>query len=365
MIARTHISLRSFALRCGASRSLLALGAIVVAVSTGLTGCGHPAGVIFEPMENAPRWPAPPEQARIEYVGSLTLETDLKPRVSFAASLGRALFGGREIRTMLSPIDVSSDDAGRLFVCDSNAQSVHVFDLETREYARREPPESVGGFSQPVAITIDDQDRLLVADAVARIIDVFDTDGVYIGAWGDGQLTRPAGIAFDPIGRRIIVADSAAHQLVVFDLEGNVQNVIGQRGSQLGQFNFPTAVAVGPTGHIFVSDSLNFRIQVFDAAFRPIRSIGEKGDLPGYFGLPKGITVDANGLLFVVDAHFEVVQIFDSEGQLLLSFGREGQGPGEFWLPAGVHTDGTGRIWVADSYNRRVQVFRVVEEASP
>ncbi len=357
MLALTDMSLRSSVLEWGAGA---VIGAAIV-----LTGCAHPAGVIFEPMEDAPRWPAPPEPARIEYVGSLTLESDLKPRVSFAASLGRALFGGREIRTMLSPIDVSSDQAGRLYVCDSNAQVVHVFDLETREYARRKPPESAGGFSQPVAITIDDQDRLLVADAVARVIDVFDREGVFIGAWGDGQLTRPAGIAFDPIGRRIIVADSAAHQLVVFDLAGSVQSVIGKRGSAIGQFNFPTGVAVGPTGHIFVSDSLNFRIQEFDAAFTPIRTIGQKGDLPGYFGLPKGITVDENGLLFVVDAHFEAVQIFDSEGRLLLSFGREGQRPGEFWLPAGVHADGTGQIWVADSYNRRVQVFRVVEEASP
>src|SRR5205807_7758485 len=95
---------------------------------------------------------------------------------------------------------------------------------------------------------------------------------------------------------------------------------IGSRGTEPGQFNYPTNVALDSHGRIYVSDSLNFRIQQFGPDFAPIRQIGRKGDLPGYFGQPKGIAIDSQDHLYVLDAHFEAVQVFDAMGQLLMDF---------------------------------------------
>lgn len=330
-----------------------------------LSGCGRAAGVIFEPLDPPLRWPAPPDRPRLEYVGSLAAESDLKPAQSFFDGLGRALFGAEAPRAMLSPMDVATIDS-RVFVADSNAQVVHVFDLDTRRYQRWAPDEAHGGFSQPVALAADDRGRLLVADAVAGVIDVFDARGQLVAAWGAGELARPAGVAFDPAHQRILVTDSAQHHIAVFDLDGNLLRTVGGRGSDLGSFNYPTAIDVAPDGSVVVSDSLNFRVALLDQNLAPIRAIGAKGDMPGYFGLPKGVAFDSHGRIIVVDAHFEAVQLFDALGRLLTFFGVEGQAPGEFWLPVGAHVDQRdGWLWIADSYNKRVQVFRFLEEAQP
>lgn len=330
-----------------------------------LGGCGQPTGVLFQPQEPALLWPPPPAPARIQYVGQLATSDDLHPGKSFGEGLGEALFGRKPSRSMLTPYAVCTDGRNRLFVCDSNAQVIHVFNLSNRHYEQWRPANDSGGFSQPVGIVFDTMDRLLVADSIAGAIFVFADDGTYLGDFARESLVRPCGLAADRRTGRIFVADPGAHQVVVLAIDGEEIARIGQRGIQLGQFNFPTNVAVDSAGRLYVSDSLNFRVQVFDRDLNPLRQIGEKGDMPGYFSHPKGLALDSDDHLYVVDAHFESVQIFDRDGRLLLAFGEEGHGPGQFWLPAGIAVSADDRIWVADSYNRRVQVFQYLPEVEP
>jgi DNA-binding beta-propeller fold protein YncE len=328
------------------------------------TGCGQPKGELFPLVDPPVVWPPAPEPARIEYVGQLTTTADLKPARSFFQGMGEALFGREDVRSMLTPYALCIDDADRLFVCDSNAQVVHVFDLERRTYETWRPPEEAGSFAQPVGIAIDELGHLLVADSVAGTVFAFDRRGRYLGDFDGEHVIRPTGLAVDRHRHRVFIADPGAHQVVVLAPDGELLHRLGTRGTELGQFNFPTNVAVDATGRLYVSDSLNFRVQVFDPDLEPLRQIGEQGDLPGYFSRPRGIALDASGHVYVVDAHFEAVQIFDPDGRLLLSFGREGSGPGEFWLPAGIHIDLQNRIWIADCYNRRVQVFQYRTETT-
>jgi YD repeat-containing protein len=328
-------------------------------------GCATKPGVIFPPLANPVRWPDPPEPPRIAYVGQIAASTDLKPAKGFLESLSEGLFGKKNFHTLLSPYAVCTDNRDRLFVADNNGQIVHVFNFNTREYQQWKPAAKTRPFAQPVGLAYDPAGRLLVADSVAGVIFVFADDGKFLGELGAGQLQRPCGIAIDPATRRIFVADVAAHQIVVLDHDGQLLTRIGQRGSTLGQFNYPTNVALDSTGRLYVSDSLNFRVQQFSPDLRPLRQIGGHGDLPGTFSQPKGIAVDRQDYLYVVDSRFESVQIFDPQGQLLLYFGEEGRDPGQFWLPAGIFIDVNNRLWIADSYNRRVQVLDYLPEKLP
>ena len=326
-------------------------------------GCGSAPGVILEASEASPRWPKPPDAARIEFLGEIRTDTDLKPAKSGLARLSEGLFGADEVNAMQSPIAVCTDGADRAFVADTNARVVHVFDLATRAYSTWKPTE---GFDTPVAVAFDAVNRrLLVSDSAAGWINEFDEKGAFVRRLGADALERPCGVVVMGDGR-LLVADVSAHQLVVLSRDGAELGRMGHRGTGLGEFNFPTNLAIAPDGRIFVSDSLNFRIQVLSPDLVAERQIGSQGDLPGYFAQPKGVAVDAQGHVFAVDANFEAVQVFTTDGALLMSFGREGTGPGEFWLPAGIHIDPKGRIWIADSYNQRVQVFRgVSEEVGP
>ncbi len=342
-------------------------------------GCGHDAGIIFEPLHDPPVWPPAPEIPRIRYVGELATSADLKPARSFGEGLHDSLFGEEDSYSMLSPFAICSDGRDRIFVADTNAQEIHVFDLNTREYERW-PLENSVSLAQPVGIAWEAGNkgntggiggtggtggRLLVSDSVAGVIHEFDHQGAYRGGWLGEFLDRPCGLAIDATRQRLYVADAGAHQVLVFSLKGELIHRLGERGSGPGQFNFPTHVAVDSSGFLFVSDSLNFRVQVFSPEGAFVREIGGYGDRPGYFSHPKGIAIDSEDHLYVVDARFESVQIFNAEGNLLLAFGEEGHDAGRFWLPAGIHIDSQNRIWIADTYNRRIQVFEYLTEDHP
>jgi len=330
-----------------------------------LGGCGHDAGVIFPNVPNAPQWPGAPAEPRIRYVGQLTGSQDLKPAVTSMQVLSSVVFGDTSTaRSFQTPMAVCTDGADRVFVADSGDHVIHVLDLKTRTYQRWTPTGRK--LLTPVGLAYDGSGRrLLVSDSGAAAIFVFSLDGQFIGELASGQLKQPCGLAVDPRSGRVFVADVAAHQVLVLSPSGQVIERLGARGDALGQFNYPTNVAIDTQGRLYVSDSLNFRIQQFSADLEPIRQMGRHGDMPGYFAEPKGLAIDPDGHVYVVDSQFEAVEIFNDAGNLLLDFGEEGRGAGEFWLPSGIFIDGRGRIWVADSYNHRVQAFDYLPERKP
>jgi len=324
-------------------------------------GCAAPKP-IFEPINPPIVWPAPPEPARIRYVGQLITSADLKPSVSALEGIGGALFGKKPARSMLTPYAACTDNRDRLFVVDTNAQVVHVFDMKTRKYERIQPTLNQL-FSQPVGVAYDTiNDRLIVSDSVAATVYIFSSMGGLVAQTPQGLFQRPTGVCFDAINKRIFVADTTAHRIVVIAPNGQPITTFGSRGTAVGQFNYPISVALDHANRLYVCDSLNYRIQEFSPDLQPIKAFGRKGDLPGYFGQPKGLACDSQNNLYVVDASFEAVQLFNPDGQLLLNFGEEGTKSGQFWLPAGIFIDPSDRIWIADSYNRRVQVFQLVRE---
>ena len=347
---------------CTFSRATGAAGLAVLLCLAPLAGCASSPGALFDPANTQHRWPPAPDQPRIQYVGELRGQADLHAGRSGLQRIGEALFGADPAEVFVSPIAVCTDGADRVFIADSNAQAVHVLDLRTRAYRKFASKEPQPRLAQPVALAWDPAGRLLVSDALGAEIVIFDAAGGRTGAIGTGILKRPCGLAIDPATHQVFVADTGAHQIVVFDKDGRELSRIGRRGSGPGEFNYPTYVTLDASGRLYVSDSLNFRVQIFSPNLEALRQIGRKGDMPGYFSQPKGIAIDPDGHLLVVDANFEAVQIFNAEGRLLMSFGHEGQAPGEFWLPAGIFVDPTGRIWIADSYNRRVQIFDRVDE---
>lgn len=343
-------------LGCGVP-SRHAIAATIVIGLLAQWGCASKPGELFAFEGERPAWPMPPEQPRVRYLGELRQDKDLKPGRSAMEGLRAVLFGRTPPQEMIRPLGVCTDGADRVFVVDSAAAVVHVFDLAKRTYARWSPPEGYPEFGSPVAVAWDNRGRLLVCDSSAQMLFVFDSHGVLLGTLGEGFLVRPCGVAIDAERDRVLVVDSALHQVVVMSSDGTEIGRIGRRGTGHGEFNFPTSITLGENGRMFVSDSLNFRVQVLDAGGTFLGQIGRKGDLPGYFSQPKGVALDPDGHVYVVDANFEAVQLFQQDGTLLMTFGHEGHGPGEFWLPVGIHIDANARVWIADSYNRRVQVF--------
>jgi sugar lactone lactonase YvrE len=329
-----------------------------------LGGCasGSPPRAWNEP-ETTLVWPAPPEQARVQYLGSIRTAANLGVTPGFFERLRRLVLGTREL-ALVKPVAVARNARGLLVVADPGVPTVHFFDLEQKKHRwlSREWAEKL---RSPVGVAVDDADRVYVADSVLARVLVFGPEGEPVAEIGEGVFQRPTGLALGPRQKRLYVVDTLACRVLVFDRDGREIARFGRRGVGPGELNFPTHVTVSRDGTIAVSDSLNFRVQLFRSDGTPLGSFGRAGDGAGDFARPKGIGADTAGRLYVVDAAFENVQIFDREGRILLAFGSAGGGPGELYLPSGLHLDSRNTIWVADSFNGRVQVFRLLPEAGP
>ncbi len=327
---------------------------VMLAVAAMSGGCGRPQGILFPAIAPARVWPSPPDMPRIKLLGYLSGSDDLKAARSGGDVLANVLRGPRPAIKFSGPHALAIREPGLLAVADGTGAAVHILDLENRTHLL------VSGFGEehfavPVGVAWVGE-RLFVTDAGRREVIELGTDGHFVRSFGKETLRRPVGITYSSARQRLYVVDGDDHQLKVFDLTGTMVATLGRRGTQPGEFNFPSHVCAAGD-RLLVADSGNFRVQLLDLDGVCLKTIGKKGDGAGDFALPKGVAFDSEGHIYVVDAQFENIQVFDSNGQLLMAFGEEGSGLGEFSLPAGLMIDGSDRIWVADAGNRRIQVF--------
>ena len=303
-----------------------------------------------------PRWPSA-GQARIVHQRNLHAGEDMG-RSSFLDSLGR-LITGESPRRMLRPSSVAVRPGRWMIVSDQELQAVHLVNLKSgkRRFVDRFKDQY---FVSPVGVAVCES-LFAVADSALNGVYLLTEAGKPVRRIDKpGGFGRPTGLAFDPTHRELYVVDTLAHEVCVFDLEGNLRRRFGARGSDVEQFNYPTHVFVDARGQIYVTDSLNFRVQVFDRMGRYRFDIGRHGDASGHLGVPKGVAVDSQGHIYIVDSYFSTVQIFDAEGRFLLNFGHPGERSGEFQVPTGIAIDADNRIYVCDSLNRRVQIFEYI-----
>ncbi len=303
------------------------------------------------------QWPPAPQTPRILYSGSFKAAGTKKGSGSWLKKAVDALFGAeKSVPLLVRPYGIYAD-AQKLYATDPGSGTVHVFDRVRNRHVQVEKADEFDIIS-PIGVTADSTGHIFVSDSVLKRIFVFASDGQLLRAIGQEEIfQRPAGIALSE--EKLYVVDALAHRVLVLSkTDGRLLFTFGAKGSNPGEFNYPTHIFIARDGRIFVTDSLNFRVQIFSRDGRFMSSFGKPGDGSGNFSKPKGVAVDSEGHIYVVDAHFDNVQIFDETGQLLLAFGSPGNGDGEFTLPAGIFIDPSNKIYVADSYNGRIQVFQ-------
>ena len=332
--------------------------ALMIAVGLLLltSGCGAPAPVKVSPEVPAAllAWPRPPAEPRIHYARSVAGPYEWGIVKSFFRRMMDTLTGkGQE--HFIRPTGVAERD-GVLYVADPGAQALWILDPVRNQFVK---VDQVGmeALGSPVAVAVRPDGAVFVADTLLNKVFLLDRAGKLMRIAAEEGLVRPAGLAYEPGTQRLYVVDSAKHQIAIYSPEGNLVGTWGRRGTQDGEFNHPTHVALDGTGTLLVTDALNFRIQAFDREGRFLWKLGRPGDGSGDLAAPKGLGADSEGHVYVVDALFDAVQIFERDGTLLLGFGERGTREGQFWLPGGLFITPQNQIYVADAYNQRVQVF--------
>ena len=299
-------------------------------------------------------WPAAPERARIKFVRYISSPEDLGLRESFSRRVRDALVG-KDDRNMTRPYAIAIDDE-KVAVADPGAALIHLFDTERKTYHQL---ASAGDyiFTSPIGVALAEE-RIYIADSELNKVFILNHRFKLLATIEN--LQRPTSLAFDPVRQRLYVAETLAHQIRVFDQNGEPLFIIGERGETNKQFNYPSHLAFAD-GHLFVNDTMNFRVQIFDFEGHHLQTFGKHGVGSGHFTQPKGVTVDSRGRVYVADAMSNQVQIFEQDGTFLLGFGSAGNGPGAFQMPTGLAI-WDDLIYVSDSFNRRVQVFQILSE---
>ncbi len=279
-------------------------------------------------------FPALPDPPRIQHLVTFTGEKDMRaPSSAFA----RFVLGEDEAAQQLSQPYGSAMYDGRLYVVDTGAAAVAVFDLARKTFSY---PASLsnGQLRRPINIRIDGDGTKYVADAGREQVLVYDRDDRYVTAYGKAGLFRPTDLAI--VGDRLYVTDVLHHQIHVLEkASGKTLFVFGKAGSGAGELFHPTNISQGPDGDLYISETSNYRLQRFTLDGTPVRTYGEVGATPGSFARPKGVAVDHAGRIYVSDAAFENVQLFDGQGKLLLFFGQAGDAARRLHLPAGISLD--------------------------
>jgi DNA-binding beta-propeller fold protein YncE len=342
--------------------SLVVLFLTIVLTSVGCAS--NTGGNAEQEIGVLPQWPPAPQAARISYLYSVTTPADARTHRSWFGKAWR-LIKGAEPEKISRPQGIHVDSSGRLYVVDTRQEKIHVFDIGGSRYSSF-PDKPIAEFDYPVGITADGSGRVYVSDSSSKLVHVFDSFGKkYLTSIGKGQLMRPTGLALRPETGELLVVDTLASSIIVFDTSNfEVKARAGHDGEQEDALHYPTNIALAPDGDAYVTDALNFRIQILNSDLTFLDHFGEAGDGPGFFSRPKGVAVDSDQNIYVVDALFDNVQIFNRNGELLLAFGTSGHAAGEFWLPNDIFVDGNDRIYVSDSYNSRVQVFQYRSQAT-
>jgi DNA-binding beta-propeller fold protein YncE len=332
-----------------------------------LSGCAAPQKAFqYVGEEEGLIWPQQPDVPRYQYVGQLAGEhnfvaagsSKFKDKMIKALKWMVGLFSSkRQVVVLQRPQGGMVGDDGRIYVTDVGRPGIYVFDKELGKFHHWKWADKDGGFLSPIAVAQATNGEILVTDSELGIVVRLDKEGEPLGSIGKGILKRPTGIAVDPTSGFMFVADAHEDNIKVFSDTGDLVDVIGVSGENVGEFNGPLHM-VYSRGKIYIIDALNARVQVITAEGDYLKGFGKRGLFVGDIPHPKGIAVDSEDNIYVVESYHDHLLIYNSDGEFLLPIGGTGNKIGQFYLPAGVWADKQDRIYVADMFNARVMVFQ-------
>jgi sugar lactone lactonase YvrE len=213
------------------------------------------------------------------------------------------------------PIALAVTGDGWVFVSDSKAGQLYQAGPGSKYLERFDTSSTL---QQPTGIFWDEKTaRLYVTDTGAQSIKVFDRNGnleFTIGERGNlpGLFNFPTYLWID--GDELLVTDSLNFRMQRFRSDGEPVHVFGKNGDKPGDFSRPKGVATDSHGHVYVVDALMHALQIFNRQGDLLLSIGGQGQDEGRFWLPNGIFITGDNKIFVADSYNKRVQVFRYEG---------------------------------------------------
>lgn len=209
-------------------------------------------------------------------------------KIGFSPTLAR-FSRAIELASLTAPADwplrataMRFDAAGNLYVLDARNARVCVFDREFKLVrAWGAHGDAAGALREPTDLAVvDDGSRVSVVDAGHRRVLCFDANGAVVATAPAGEndaaaLVDPFGVAIGADGA-IYVSDAGADCIRVFTRDGVELRRWGRRGLGAGEFFKPAGLAFDRLGRLFVVDWGNHRLQSFTPAGEFVSMFGAR-----------------------------------------------------------------------------------------
>jgi DNA-binding beta-propeller fold protein YncE len=320
--------------------------------------------------------------------------------------------GGSATKALLNmPFDVAFDAGGNLYFSDTFNHCIRRVDSRTgliatvagdgkEGFSGDGGPATKARMNEPYGVVLDRAGNLYVADRLNRRVRRLDgATGVMTTVAGDGSkafsgdggpavragLVEPNGVALDPTGHRLFIADVADHRVRVVDLGTSVITTFAGDGrgrhagdggpARAASLFGARAVEVGPDGSVYVLERQGNSLRAVDPPSGIIRTLagtGAKGDTgdggparSATFNGPKELAIDPAGNLLIVDTENHAIRRINARSGVVSTIAgdgtRGGRGDGgpatsaQLSRPHGVAVGPNGAVYIGDTENHRIR----------
>ena len=175
--------------------------------------------------------------------------------------------------------------------------------------------------------------------------------------FGQNTLERPYGITVNI--EQVFLTDIGLHALLKFDRKSyELVMKTGNKGSEYGQFNYPSGLCFDYNGDVLVADRDNNRISVFSKDLIFISNIGIE-----QLRDPTDVKLTTDSVVVVLDRSPKCVHFYSKNGHLLSSCISRGEGPECLvYQPTFFCLDLAGNIIISDRGNHRIKIVSQSEQ---